>query len=90
MMPKFMDQVQKNIHKKMKLPSSIYEVNTLNIISPTAHGLTESVPTSIYPTLDDWNNTLFDCLKSESSPEDHQKLHDFLLKWNAALEPGWL
>ncbi len=72
------------------LPSSTYEGGRLNIISPTAHGLTESVQTSIYPTLDDWNNTLFDCLKSESSPEDDQKLHDFLLKWNASLEPGWL
>ncbi len=72
------------------VPSSIYEGNRLNIISPTAHELTESVPTAIYPTLDEWNNTLFDCLKPESCPENHQKLHDFLLKWNAALEPGWL
>ncbi len=58
---------------------SFWDSQTYNIISPASQGSEGNLPpTAKYPTIEDWNNILFNCLQSESSIKEHLKLQSFL------------
>jgi hypothetical protein len=67
--------------------SALCDDSRLNIITPTAQCLSESVQ---YPSLDDWINVFLECLMNETSWQAHWKLHLFLIHWNKSLDEGWL